>query len=64
MIKTFILIMVLQRYNSLTTVQMEFDNLSACDNALKTVKNQLEVTPHGADIMYIRSATCVEKFKE
>lgn len=64
MVKTFILIMVLQYSTSLTTVQIEFDNLSACDNALKTVKNQLEVTPHGVATMNIRSATCVEKSKE
>lgn len=64
MIKTFILIMVLQYGTSLTTVQMEFGNLSACDNALRTVKNQLEVTPHDVGKLYIRSAICAEKFKE
>lgn len=63
MIKTFILFMVLQYDTSLTTTQMEFDNLGACDNALKTIKNQVESTNIGYR-PNITVATCVEKFKE
>lgn len=62
MVKTFILIMVLQYGTSLTTVQMEFDNLSACDNALKTVKGQIEYAEGYRPL--VKAATCVEKFKE